>query len=215
MIRVSCKALSGVLLFFLVGCAVKPVVDVSERERQRIWADKQALLETIDAWHLKGRLAVNNAQDSWSASLIWRESTQDQEVRVVAPLGQGTAVVKREGHGMTQLKLSNGRVFFGESASDLLHAQLGWYLPVESLVYWVRGMPDPDYASQWRLNELGQIDSLEQAGWQVEYKRYRFSDHYEMELPSKLFLQRDDWRIKLVVQDWQGYKNKHEGKHHH
>ena len=204
--RICHKAVVGVLLVFLVGCASKSVVDVSEQERQQMWGDKLTQLEALNAWYLRGRIAVNNSQDSWSASLIWRESQQDQEVRVVAPLGQGTAVVKREGDDLAQLHLSNGKVYFGESASDLLHTQLGWYLPVESLVYWVKGMPDPSYVSHSQLSNEGRMDFIEQAGWHVEYKKYRFADDYAMDLPSKLFLQRDDWRIKLVVQDWQNYK---------
>ena len=205
-ISVVKKIIVASVCIAMIGCATQPTEQLSDRERESTWNGHVAALADIDAWRLQGRVAVRNTEDSWSASLFWSESEHDQEVRVVAPLGQGTAVVTRHEGSMAQLKLSNGKVFFGENASDLLHAQLGWYLPVESLVYWVKGMPDPAYPSHWELNEQGQLASVTQAGWQVDYQKYRQSDVHQIALPIKLALTRDDWRIKLVVRNWQDYK---------
>lgn len=201
-IYISPWALSVVLL---AGCAVKPPIETTADEREQAWQARVSELSAIDAWRLDGRVAINNAKDSWTANLTWRESEDNQEVRVVAPLGQGTAILKRIAGGLSELRLSSGETFVGESASELLHQQLGWYLPVESLSYWIKGMPDPSYVSLRKLNDQGAIAQLEQAGWKVEYKGYEFSRLYSIDLPEKLYLKRDDWRVKLVVQNWQDY----------
>lgn len=200
------KALCAFMVIFLAACTVTPVVEMSPDALEDAWSDRNMRLMAMDAWRLQGRVAVSNEHDSWSASLLWRESDHSQEVRVVAPLGQGTAVVRREEHGLAELQLSNGEVFVGESASELLHQQLGWYLPVESLAYWIKGVPDPNYVSSWALNRQGGLSHLTQAGWQVEYKRYRHSELFDGDLPSKLFLTRDDWKVKLIVQNWQDFE---------
>lgn len=192
------------LSMLFVGCAVKPTMQVSDDILEQAWQERLNKLADISTWKLKGRVAINHVEDSWTASLNWQESEDDQEVRVIAPLGQGTAILKRLENGLSELRLSNGEVYSGGTASELLQQQLGWRLPVESLVHWVKGAPDPRYSSTWKLNQEGGASVIEQAGWQVEYRKYRFSELYNVDLPAKMFLKKGGWQVKLVVRSWQG-----------
>ncbi len=204
-LKLSCVLLGG----FLVACSTAPVVKMSSEALELAWQDHSTrLASSVNSWRLQGRVAVRHARDSWSASLLWREASLSREVRVVAPLGQGTAVVKHDANGPAELRLSNGEVYVGESASELLHQQLGWYLPVASLAYWIKGLPDPEHTFSFSLDNQGRLSHLMQAGWQVEYKKYRYSDQFDVVLPAKLSLTRADWKVKLVVQNWQGVEER-------
>ena len=158
---------------------------------------------SIERWQFEGRMAINNSNESWSANLMWIESPQGQEVRVIAPLGQGSAILRRVGDGVMELSLSTGEVFLAEDAAELLYRQLGWSLPVDSLAYWLKGVPDPNFKYLWQIGTEGSLTFIDQEGWSVEYKSYRFSEHYGVDLPVKLVMKNDDWRVKLVIQDWQ------------
>ncbi len=204
--KILCVLLSG----FLVACSTAPVVKMSPEALDIAWQEHSSRLTSrMNSWRLQGRVAVRHARDSWSASLLWREEAElSREVRVVAPLGQGTAVVKHDANGPAELRLSNGEVYVGENASELLHQQLGWYLPVASLAYWIKGLPDPEHTFSFSLDNQGRLSHLMQAGWQVEYKKYRYSDQFDVVLPAKLSLTRSDWKVKLVVQNWQGVEKR-------
>src|SRR5690606_18888434 len=77
-----------------------------------------------------------------------------------------------------------------ESAEDLLEQQIGWRLPVENLLWWVRGLPAPDSPSRLQLNPDSRLARLAQAGWTVEYSRYQEVEG--VQLPQRLQLSGHD-----------------------
>ena len=75
----------------------------------------------------------------------------------------------------------------------LAHAeqQLGYPLPVSSLHYWVRGLPNPD-ADHTVLS-----GGFRQSGWQVSYPARGAIG------PEQVLVTRDDMRLRLAGLKWQ------------
>ncbi len=87
------------------------------------------------------------------------------------------------------------------SAEDLLEQQVGWRLPVEHLLWWVRGLPAPDSPSRLQLNPDSQLARLAQSGWTVEYSRYQQING--VSLPQRLQLSGYDMLLTLVITRWE------------
>ncbi len=187
--------------FLMSGCATSPVPRTASLN-EATWQSRLDRLERIDEWVLAGRVAISNEEDSWTASLNWIQMADDYEIRVTAPLGQGSALLEGDAGGV-KLHFSNGEVATDRNAGNLLYNRLGWRMPLEALRYWVLGMPSPEGLAQRQLDDAGRMARLEQSDWRVRYKRYAPVLGADIDLPTKVFMARDDWQVRLVVDDWQ------------
>ena len=96
---------------------------------------------------------------------------------------------------------ANGAELKGDAARAELNSRLGFDAPLASLRYWVLGVPDPAQPASESLDAAQQrLSALTQDGWRVDYQSY--VDSAGGPLPSKLTLQRDAVRVRLLVDDW-------------
>ncbi|TPW12897.1 MAG: outer membrane lipoprotein LolB [Halothiobacillaceae bacterium] len=188
-------------LLMVSGCATSPTVLREPKVNEAAWQQRLSVVGDVVAWRFTGRVGVSNASESWSASIDWQESPAAQEIRVTGPVGQGAAVIKRVADGVT-MSLSNGQVYAGRSGEQLLYERLGWRVPVVGLRYWMRGIPAPQSPAQWQLDNDGRALWLEQEGWKITYKGYQRLTPLGVSLPAKLFLEHQEWQVRLVVQEW-------------
>ena len=82
-----------------------------------------------------------------------------------------------------------------------LSVELGWEIPLTSLGYWVRALPDPTMQAEQFFEPSGRLGRLQQDGWDINYNRYQAVDGVAW--PAKLRLQRDDIAVRLVIDQWQ------------
>jgi outer membrane lipoprotein LolB len=76
---------------------------------------------------------------------------------------------------------------------------------LQSLRYWLLGVPDPASAAVETLSVDGlSLLAIEQGGWQVQVQDYaRYGNTaFVASLPRRLSLQRDGVRVKLVIDQW-------------
>jgi outer membrane lipoprotein LolB len=190
------------LAVLLSGCAQRPVAPpVSTIPADQAWAKQQAHLEEIEHWEIQGKFSVKQPEQAVSANLSWRQSSPERyEIALTGPLGQGSVllsgypdkVIFKDAHGDTETAYN---------AELLLYHHTGWSLPIESLYYWTRGLPDPHYEYQYVLNEQGLLSQLKQHGWIVAYDSYQQYDGYSV--PRKITLNYPDTRITLLLRTWQ------------
>lgn len=157
--------------------------------------------EQIERWTLYGKLALSSATDSGVVKLHWTQDKDEYLMRFILPLGQGSYMLSSiKDQGVT-LITSDKKVFHADDVNTLLSESLGWYIPVSSLHYWVRGLPDPELlVTDQELDEQGRITVMQQQDWKISIKRYVNAD--EIYLPSKIFVHREQFRLRLVVHKW-------------
>lgn len=166
------------------------------------WRQHAAEVASLDAWFLKGRIAIRTEREGWNATLHWRQQTDRFTLRVLAPLGQGTVELQGGEHQAITLVTSDNQRYSAADAESLMRKQLGWSVPVEGLKYWVRGLPAPGGGiSSATPDEQGRIRTLEQQGWHIEFKDY--TDALDRSLPRKLEMVNERLELKLVVQSWE------------
>jgi outer membrane lipoprotein LolB len=152
-------------------------------------------------FRLEGRVSVKANEESFSGGMTWWHATEQQELLLRTPLGQGVAELRDDGQGF-ELRDSEGRIHRAADAETLVRQALGISLPLKGLAWWVVGNVRPDVPYQAEPDDEGRLALLHQDGWRIEFSRYaqvggRF-------LPGKLVARRaDDLEIRLVVDTWE------------
>ncbi|NIP73690.1 MAG: outer membrane lipoprotein LolB [Gammaproteobacteria bacterium] len=192
------RGLACLLVVVLAGCAVAPV---PERPAEEVWRERQGRLAELQAWVLTGQLALITEDEGWHGSLRWVQDGQGYEIRITAPLGQGSVVLRGDGRGVVMRSSREPRPVSAPDPEALLRRRLGWDVPLGGLRYWVRGLPDPSLGYSKRLDAYGRLERLGQAGWEVRFLGYTRVGRYE--LPDKIFMRSGELQVRMVVRDWQ------------
>lgn len=186
------------LIAFLTGCAsVAPPAAAPAKKVS--WEQRQAQIAQLNFWHLNGKIAVQTAQQSGSATIDWSQNNNRYTVSLFGPLG--TNSIKLNGQpGKVSMETSNGKKMSADSAETLLAQGWGFHLPVSYLRYWVRGLPVPGVAAKPKLDNYQRLASLDQAGWFVQYQSYTTVGN--LDLPSRITITSSSLRTKMVIYKW-------------
>ncbi len=155
-------------------------------------------LYALNTWSIQGKLGARTPSGGGSGLLTWEETPDRYHLWVAGPLGRGSTEIEGSEQQVT-LTTPQGQ-FTDTSARQLLLTHLGWDFPVQHLRYWVKGLPDPNHASQWQQDEQGGVTGFSQANWQVDLSHYAQVKGYH--LPHKIVIRRPDWRFILIIKEW-------------
>ncbi len=160
----------------------------------------RAAITALASWQATGRVAVRAGHDGFSASFDWRELAGHGELGVHGPFGAGAVRITRSDQ---RIVIEQGGAPPFEVAAPFaalepeLVARLGFPLPLETLRYWVLGVPAPGRPVD------GAGSSFSQDGWQVAVAAFVPVAGAPGPLPARLTLSRDMTRIRVVVDRWQ------------
>jgi outer membrane lipoprotein LolB len=184
-------------LVALAGCrTAPPLVPAGES-----WEARRAQLQAREHFEFKGRVAVAAAGEGFNASLHWIQDGTRSQLTLEGPLGVGGAQISNSGNDLT-LITSRGEHLDSEAAHAQLAQRLGFDPPLSSLRYWILGVPDPAQPATEELDQGQQrLSGLTQSGWHISYSSYDASGVEA--LPSRLSLQRDAVRVRVLVDAWQ------------
>jgi outer membrane lipoprotein LolB len=201
----SLGAASVVAVWLLAGCTTLQSAAPAGAEDEPAWAAHLAQLTTLTGWSFEGRVGFVEGKDSGSGSLTWSQQGDRSVLDFSGPLGAGAVHMEGDASSL-HVKTSRGDDFTTTDPETDLGARLHQPLPVLSLRYWVLGMPDPSADYTKTSDASGELVTLDQRGWHVEYQGYAQVEGFS--LPTLLVLQRDAVRIKLAVNEWTlpGYK---------
>jgi len=183
-------ALAGLLAAFLSACAAVP------RGREVPAVDAA----TLSSFELNGRITLRVPKESFPGRLRWQHAPSADQLWFYSPVGSTVAHLRQDANGAL-LVTAEGREYRAVDLQELAFDVLGWDLPLEGLPYWVRGLPWPQAgAGDEERDAEGRLRRLRQAGWQVSYLDWAPAG--VRGLPSKLDLQGERLRIRLVVERW-------------
>lgn len=190
-------------VLLLAGCTTPPVRPPAA-DRELAWQHHRAALADLEQWRLTGRIAIHTGGEAWHATLDWRQRRQRYDIRLLAPMGQGSVRVQG---GPDEVVLDTGtETHSAADAESLLYRRFGWRVPVAALRYWVVGLPEPGTPAELRLDEHGRLAYLEQAGWKIEFRQYTRQEGRE--LPARIFASNHQAQLRLAAGQWQvsGFK---------
>jgi outer membrane lipoprotein LolB len=132
--------------------------------------------------------------------LRWVQTGTRAQVSLEGPLGAGAVQITSDGDSLSILN-SHGDHLDSDAARADLQARLGFDPPLGSLRYWILGVPDPATPAKETVDPQQQrLQSLRQDGWQVDYSSYM--PNGSRWLPSRLTVQRQGVRVRVVVDGW-------------
>jgi len=175
-------------VLMLSACTTAPVV-------QEIHYSKTARehLYKLERWTFEGRLALTGKKDSWQASINWGHRPDDEKIKLSGPLGQGATIIQLTGDLVT-IDRGDDQVESSTNPEEFINKQLGMFVPVHSLRYWVVGLPEPTSAF------VETPTGFKQAGWFIEYKQMQPVDDQSM--PRKITVTNDQVKLKLIIDQW-------------
>jgi outer membrane lipoprotein LolB len=193
----AARAAAAVALCVLAGCRTTPIAFPAAPP----WEVRRAQLQAREHFELRGRVAVSTGHDGFNANLHWLQQGPHSQLTLEGPLGAGGVQVSASGSEL-QIVAANGARLDSDAAHAELSARLGFDPPLASLRYWVLGVPDPAQPGTEEIDQAQQrLRGLTQAGWHIEYAQYAVSGTEW--LPSRLVLQRESVRVRLLAEDWQ------------
>lgn len=182
-----CLSLS-VLALLLAGCASHTAVKTLQRSDQP------------DApFAFNGRVAVKHDGERSSANLRWTHSASEDEILLLAPLGQTVARIHRDPQGVTLD--ASGKRHAAQDAEALTQQVLGWSLPLSGLRYWVVALPANGSTFEMQRDANGQATLLRQDGWEINYSHY--ATGAANSLPMRLALRREKLEILVLIDEWE------------
>jgi outer membrane lipoprotein LolB len=186
----------AVPVLLAAGCAhVPPGTD----DRDGLTLDqRQARLESVDSWEMSGRLAVDTGERAFPARFRWLQDDDISPLSVRGPLGAGSLEVTGSPERMMITAGGEQRVLEDPEAD--LSAQLGWWLPVESLGDWLLGMPDPEFEAETRIERDTVLRTLEQRLWRLEFVSYQLSGG--LLVPRRIDMAHGPLEVRLTVDTW-------------
>lgn len=152
----------------------------------------------IDSFSVAGRVAVRNAERSFSASFDWQHGKDSDELLLTGALGQGLARLSRTSSG-ARLQTADGKTFVAADLDALSAGVFGMTLPMGALPDWVLGR-QASAADQVERDDLGRATRLGDGAWRVLYETYESQSADA--LPSALELGRDQVLVRIRIERW-------------
>ncbi len=172
---------------FLSGCSTRSI------EKIQYLPTQNQHLHGLEHWRLKGRIAMSNASDSWSANIDWVHEKNKESIGLSGPLGQGSARIVLL-PDLIVIDQGDGKVGYSTNIDSYIKQQLGFVVPVTALRFWVLGLPAPD-RDFVRLEE-----GFEQLLWEVHFLSFIPVGNNLM--PRKIIIKKKSAKLKLVVEQW-------------
>ncbi len=189
-------------LLVLFGCATtanRPVT--SGKLPHELAAERKMRYESIDEWNIRGRIGVQRDDEGFSAGFKWLQKGKIFDIRLFDPLGRQVAWLRGDEHNVS-LDTAKGEKIIAQDPEKVLLEQFGWTLPIRSLLFWVKGLPDPaSIVWQEEYDEQGRMRLIRQADWNVRFTKYLSKG--DKSFPELTHFEHQGFKIKLLVQDWQ------------
>jgi len=188
------------VLLILSGCShFASYQQLSGSGQTGSWQKHKQHIAPLDGWQISGKLGIRSPDNSGSAIIFWLQRQDYFDIRLSGPLGQGTTRLTGR-QGLVSLEIANRGTYQASSAEELMQQQLGWSLPVENLLWWVKGLPAPHSPSQLQLDDNSLLSELQQDQWHIQYLSYRSEN--DVSLPERIKLSGAGLDITLVIKEW-------------
>ncbi len=178
----------GLLVLVLSGCASVPIEPEGRYEIQ-----VRESLYKLERWSFEGRVAITGKKEAWQANINWDHTANDEKIKLAGPLGQGATLIQLTGDSVV-IDRGDNKPLTSTQPELFINQQLGLFVPVQSLRYWVIGLPQP--SSRYNLTPTG----FTQAGWLIDYKQTKSVNGRVM--PYKITVSNEQLKLKLIIDQW-------------
>ncbi|QIV93847.1 outer membrane lipoprotein LolB [Allofrancisella frigidaquae] len=188
-----------ILSTLLVACSTLDTNTIDAHKKfDRAKLDSQ-LLDLVK-WQVSGVIGIiyNNKADS--ANYTYSQDKDNFIMSLYGPLGVGKVEISGDKNKVI-LKNSKGEILEAKDVKTLMLDELGWYVPLDGLKYWIKAIAVPQTPANLKLKANNLAGELSQQGWKISYQGYELIDQ-KYPLPTKFKMSRGDILLKVVIKSW-------------
>ena len=151
----------------------------------------------VDApFDVSGRLSAKRGSEGAAANFDWMHEPGRDAIALATPMGTTLARLERDASGAT-LNRPDRPPERAADVSTLADRVLALPLPVESLAWWIRGVPHPGSAHAIERDDAGRARVLRQDGWAIVYS---YADGATR--PRVVIASYPELEVRVVVDEW-------------
>ena len=149
---------------------------------------------------LRGKLIVSTAESKNGLNFRWTEEQNHTRIDLWGTLGTHRTRILFD-DSEVEIALPNGEVLTTTEAEYWMRVNLGVAVDLQTFRSWMFGTPgEPDRTSSTSYNEIGELTSFEELGWQVEVLSRE--NHYNQVVPKTLRISRGGLSMEVRVNKW-------------
>ena len=151
----------------------------------------------VDApFDVSGRLSAKRGSEGAVANFDWAHAPGRDVIALATPLGTTLAELARDADGAT-LTRPDRPVERARDVATLADRVLAMPLPVESLAWWIRGVPHPASPHAIERDGAGRTSVLRQDGWSIVYSYPEGQPR-----PRVVVASYPDLEVRVVLDAW-------------
>ena len=180
-------------LLLLTGCT-------AAGNRSAAVLDAAALAE-LESWGLRGRVALNREGRGAQANVLWRQEGALARLELSGPWGVGAERVRIEGG---DVNLFSEGDWVSMCAPGMRIEELEMLCdsaPLQSLPYWLRGLPDPASPFTEYSSGQGAAREFRQDGWRIEVNALARSGG--LAVPRRLNISGPGASMRVAITNWE------------
>ena len=173
------------MAYLITGC-------VSSNQSLFLKDNKDALYPLLDEWNASGRFVVIYEKESINAKFIWKQETEEFELRILNSLGLRSIVFRGNNKGINSID--------GAASDDIIaNEDLLELIPLSEMRFWLTGNPNPMIEFSLYTKDSENI-SFTQSGWNVKILENREIDSFYF--PGKINISNSESSITILISDW-------------
>jgi len=166
-------------------------------------AEHQAQLTALQNWQIKGRLGFKSPDETFSASLNWRQERENYQLKLSSVLG--TSLLDMRGKpGNVELEVDDQH-YQDSDPARLIWRITGWHIPVAYFPRWIKGQivsSDTVLTSAQGWAQQIEPQCLACSAWLITYDNYQLLDTNagdELWLPHKIVLKNSASQSSIII----------------
>lgn len=178
----------------LAGCAHnRPALDLS-------WSATD--MAALTRFSVQGKVGFRHGETGGSAALTWQQDGDRYRMTAHGPLGQGATRISGDSD-LIRIEDNQG-AHESDDPEALLAEAIGWPVSINSLAFWVRGLPAPGSEAAIENDPAGRPLKIRQQNWEISLDRYRpdGSVATRRTLPHRIIAIGGDSRVTLLIERW-------------
>ena len=173
------------MVYLLTGCA-------SNNQSLLLKSSKGALYPLFDEWNASGRFIITHEKESINAKFIWKQETEEFELRILNSLGMRSILFRGNNQGINSID--------GVASNDIIaYEDLLELIPLGEMRFWLTGNPNPMIKFS-RYSKDSENISFIQSGWNVKILENREID--SIYFPEKINISNSESSITILIYDW-------------
>ncbi len=184
-LQTMARCIGAIAIFlWLSGCAGRSTIQ-----------DKNASVENFE---LIGRIALSGGElyQPMQGQLFWRQTQEQLDVRLTAPLGQSLTL--QQSKQQAQVNFA-GQHYTAPNAEVLMTELLGQSLPLKPLSKWMNGQIQQGHNTSFA--SIAPLPSDWQQGeWHVRYQEWQIINGRQ--LPRRLLLTQGTLQVRILIDQW-------------